>query len=130
MKLFVYGTLKPGEERHVYVEDHLDRTYPATVLDCQMYDLGPFPALIRWEGAVTHGVVLECNDVWEADYLLGITDQIEGSMYSLRPITTVNNEEAWTYLFNAPAALWDSDYPVIERWSARQDTNDTTNEEN
>lgn len=129
MKLFVYGTLKPGEERWHAISEHISHTYKATATDCRLYDLGPFPAMVRMGNEQVKGFIVETNDPWTTDILLTITDAIEGRYYGLRPIRTTDDttDTVWSYIWTDHRLI--ENEPIVEEWTRRSPTM-TTNKEN
>lgn len=110
-RLFVYGTLLPGQGNHRRIADHVHSARPGTTRGI-LVDLGAFPALVHGDGRV-RGMVLDLDA--EA---LRITDFIEGyhadggrSLY-IREKVEVDlddgeNVEAWTYFYAHPDHIQD-----------------------
>ncbi len=102
--LFVYGTLRrpvggPPADTHFHeriVEGVLAST-PATLSNCELYDLGSYPGLGRGSGIA----IGECFDV--SPSTLQIADQIEGHPdFYVRDVQTVvladgGTRNAWVY---------------------------------
>lgn len=110
-KLFVYGTLMPGESNYGLIERHVRSARPGSIKGV-LVDLGAFPALIPGDGIV-RGMLLEL-----ASEAIEITDRLEGYRHSgnrslyLRKEVVVqldNGEQAtaWTYEYANPAAIED-----------------------
>ena len=71
VKLFVYGSLKPGFSNYALIERFVHDARSGRIRGI-LADLGSFPALIPGDGLV-EGVVLELDQA-----ALAITDRIEG----------------------------------------------------
>ena len=116
-KLFVYGTLMPGQSNYRQIEDFVIDHKPGTI-DGVLVDLGAYPALIPGDGIVK-GIMLGTKDD-----ALEITDRIEGyrpdrirSLY-VREEVAVRLEDgqeviAWTYLFANSAGVVDCSRLVV-----------------
>ena len=102
-RLFVYGTLMPGESNYGLIERHVRSARPGSI-EGVLVDLGAFPALIAGDGIV-RGVVLELDT--EA---MAITDRLEGfhlgddhSLYVRKEIMAQLDDgkqiTAWIYEF-------------------------------
>ena len=70
--VFVYGTLMPGGTNHTCIADLVETAEPAE-LTADLYDLGPYPAVIEGSGR-TQGWLLRLQDMPEA---LRRMDQLE-----------------------------------------------------
>ena len=73
--VFVYGTLKQGEQRGQLWPRSPQQVQQATTCGC-LYDLGPYPALVSGELPV-------CGELWQFDpadmaATLAVLDRIEG----------------------------------------------------
>ncbi len=117
-RLFVYGTLMPGESNYRQIEDHVRAAQPGTV-EGVLVDLGAFPALIPGNGVV-RGIVLELDAA-----ALEITDRIEGyspdrdqCLYVRKEVTIFfkggEEETAWTYFFANPDRIADHPRLVVD----------------
>lgn len=112
MKLFVYGTLKSGQENHHYCAGVLSKE-PARI-EGRLFDYGEYPALVLG-GGVVHGELL----TFENDDVLEVLDEIEevhNGVYerSLHPVHVgVKTEEAWVY---HQTAVTEGDYLPEGRW--------------
>lgn len=118
-RLFVYGTLLPGEANHRLIEQHVRSTRPATIPGV-LVDLGAFPALIPGDGIV-EGVLLEM-----ASEAMAITDRLEGfhpdrdhSLYLQKEVTVRLDDsqrvQAWTYEYADPSTISDRPRLVVGR---------------
>jgi len=110
-RLFVYGTLLPGQGNYRLIERHVRSTRPATIQGV-LVDLGAFPALILGEGIVK-GMLLELDDK-----AMAITDRLEGfhpgddqSLYLRKEVIVQLDDgqevQAWTYESANPSAIGD-----------------------
>ena len=117
---FVYGTLKRGECREEVFSRHLDEDefeiVPASV-KAELYDLGPYPAIVPGEDTV-FGEAVIVNNPDKVDTLIAVLDSIEGyygddspSNLYLRKEVTIQVEEdtmeAITYMFSQEQQLRD-----------------------
>ncbi len=110
-KLFVYGTLLPGESNYGLIERHVRSARPGCI-EGVLVDLGAFPALIPGEGIVK-GMLLEL-----ASEAMAITDRLEGfhpdrnhSLYLRKEVIAHIDDgeevQAWTYEYANPSAIGD-----------------------
>ncbi len=107
--LFVYGTLKRGGSRHWLLQDFpfLGR---AKAKGFVLYDLGPYPAMVRGAGVV-------CGEVYEvSEEVLQALDWVEGVpvLYRRELIEVVFEDgtplKAWAYIYDGNV----KGYPRIE----------------
>ena len=119
-RLFVYGTLMPGESNYDQIEDLVIDHKPGTIIDGVLVDLGAFPALVPGAGIVVRGVLLEIKPA-----ALEVTDRIEGyspdrdrCLYLRKEVTVVvedgEDATAWTYVFANPASIADHPRLVVD----------------
>ncbi len=106
---FVYGTLLPGQPNYYLLEYALTNSAQATIHDCQLYDMGPYPMMVEAPGVDTVGMVMDVDDAFVADVTANL-DMLEGydpqnhdsSAYKrvLRKVKLENGRfvEAWVYL--------------------------------
>lgn len=74
--VFVYGTLMPGHANHALITHLVASTSPAKLLAHTLYDLGPFPCIVKsYEGGVVPGWHLTFTD---HDAALALMDNLEG----------------------------------------------------
>ena len=115
-RLFVYGTLMPGQSRYRLIERYVHSTRPGMIQGI-LVDLGAFPALVPGEGIVK-GTILDVDPV-----AISVTDRIEGyeadrkSCLYLRKSVSVTlgngqTETAWTYEYANPDSI--ADRPTLE----------------
>jgi gamma-glutamylcyclotransferase (GGCT)/AIG2-like uncharacterized protein YtfP len=97
--LFVYGTLKQGEYNFPRVEQLVERVERGCYVLGELYDLGPYPALLTPGGQEVRGELLVSDSL---DELLRVTDAIEGDEYT-RVLIEVRGSgpprQAWTYRY-------------------------------
>ena len=62
MRLFVYGTLMQGEVAHALLAERARFIGPATASGYALFDLGPYPAMVRGEGVVV-GEIYEIDEI-------------------------------------------------------------------
>ena len=117
-RLFVYGTLLPGEANHRLIERHVRSARPAT-MEGVLVDLGAFPALIPGDGIVK-GIVLELTSA-----AMEITDRLEGyhpdrdpSLYLRKEVSVQLDDgqevQAWTYEYANPSTIADRPRLVLD----------------
>lgn len=98
MKLFVYGTLKTGGR--FWASALAPQVgVPDKVAGFELYDLGPFPAVVRGaQKAVVHGEVFLIDEP-----TLVNLDRIEGypGLYDRAEVTTAGGHAAWVYFMRA-----------------------------
>ena len=101
IKLFIYGTLMPGNSRHHAIERHIIGEPEKATVRGQLFDMGFYPALVINDKGTVHGYVVKVDpDV------LKITDYIEGykekghpaNLYE-RVTTMANGELVTTYVW-------------------------------
>lgn len=63
---FVYGTLLPNQPNHYLFAKSIASIQPATINNCQMYDMGAYPMLVAQVGAIAQGMLIT---VFEEDAL-------------------------------------------------------------
>ena len=110
--LFVYGTLRRGEERHPALQRHAAVGGEAATTDGTLLDLGPYPGFVV--DGPTSAVTGEHYTASDPDALFAELDAIEmfrgfgvsGSVYR-RAIVRVRTAEraprlAWTYVYTGP----------------------------
>ncbi len=118
-KLFVYGTLMPGESNYRLIERYV-RSARAGCIEGVLVDLGAFPALIAGDG-IARGVVLELDDK-----AMAITDRLEGvhpdqnrSLYLRKEVSVQLDDgqkmQEWTYEYANPSTIGDRPQLVIGR---------------
>ena len=123
-KLFVYGTLMPGESNYGLIERYVRSARPGCI-EGVLLDLGAFPALIQGDGMV-RGVVLELDT--EA---MAITDRLEGfhsgddhSLYLRKEVMAQLDDgeqvAAWTYEFFDHGHLEDRPRLVVSQAEGRR----------
>ena len=101
--LFVYGTLKQGEPNYRHVEPLIDDVLNDCYIFGELYDLGPYPALLTPGSQKIRGELLISHSL--AD-LLRITDEIEGDQYErvavevYREPNAVPMDLAWVYRYS------------------------------
>jgi gamma-glutamylcyclotransferase (GGCT)/AIG2-like uncharacterized protein YtfP len=98
--LFVYGTLRPGQQRWPFLEPYVvDEGHDATVTGA-LYDTGNNYPAARFDRAGTiHGRVFPLH-VKRLDEALELLDEVEGAVIDLFrrvAVTTSTDIEAWAY---------------------------------
>ena len=135
-KLFVYGTLMPGESNYGLIERYVRSARPGCI-EGVLVDLGAFPALIAGDGIV-EGMLLEL-----ASEAMAVTDRLEGfhpegdhSLYLRKEVMAQfhggEQVTAWTYEFSDPGNIADRPKLVVGRqegqhifaWQSRCDSPD------
>lgn len=95
MKLFVYGTLRPGGYNHYLLEEALHLGPAVTEPEFDLVDLGSYPAMVPGGETAVVGDLFEIDEA-----LLRRCDRLEGhpDFYYRTTVTLSGNEEALTYL--------------------------------
>jgi gamma-glutamylcyclotransferase (GGCT)/AIG2-like uncharacterized protein YtfP len=114
-KVFIYGTLAPGQHRWTTLEPYCDN-HTADAINGELYDTGyGWPAAVITTFSYPHipgyTVTLKPETV---DIVLPILDDIEGHPYLFEriPTQTINGVAAWVYHWTHSTA----GYQRIERW--------------
>ena len=98
--LFVYGTLRPGQQRWPFLEPFVRDEGRDTSVSGALYDTGHGYPAARFDRAGTiHGRVYPLN-VDRLDECLELLDEVEGAVQDLFrrvSITTSHGVEAWAY---------------------------------
>ena len=76
MKLFVYGSLKPGGWSHHLLEGKVEDNLQEGTVRGSLYNAGSFPALKVDDGGNVHGYVYEL--IMPATVLMARLDVLEG----------------------------------------------------
>lgn len=77
-KFFVYGTLRPGEERWSSLSSFVDGEYQSAILrNAQLYTTGLYPFVVPETDGVVYGEVITVK-VELLPLITNILDQIEG----------------------------------------------------
>jgi gamma-glutamylcyclotransferase (GGCT)/AIG2-like uncharacterized protein YtfP len=111
IRLFVYGTLMPGQANHHRIEAHVKSTRPGTIQGV-LVDLRAFPALVPGEGTV-HGVLLEIDEAALAatDWIEGCGTDREHSLYVRKQVAVQLDDgqrvTAWAYEYANPDRIRD-----------------------
>lgn len=113
--LFVYGTLKRGGKNASLIRDQRFLREAATRPNYRLYDLGPYPGLVR-DGANGLSVV---GELWEvSDCCLGELDDFEtaGGEYARGPVEIVGDDgwvDAYFYVHAVPPGARSGDrWPI------------------
>jgi gamma-glutamylcyclotransferase (GGCT)/AIG2-like uncharacterized protein YtfP len=98
VRLFVYGTLAPGEVSWSRLEPRVSEARPATAAG-RLYDTGRgYPGAVFGSGAgVVHGWICEIDDG-----ALGSLDEFEGDEYERVAVRCDDGTEALAYHWIAP----------------------------
>jgi gamma-glutamylaminecyclotransferase len=110
--LFVYGTLKRGEKNHFRLADQEFLGEAATEPRYRVFDLGPFPGLVRDE---TNGLAVRGELFAVGARCLAELDAFEGDAGAfVRALIEVSgSEEVWAYYLNEPVP---EGAPSGDRW--------------
>lgn len=76
-KLFVYGTLRPGEFRYDFIEPYVTDVQPAMMPQCSLYTVGSYPFIVKECNGDVVGEVLTIAPE-HIDDVLRMLDDIEG----------------------------------------------------
>jgi gamma-glutamylcyclotransferase (GGCT)/AIG2-like uncharacterized protein YtfP len=113
IRLFVYGTLRPGRPRFSAISRWVIGTEPATTQGI-LVSLGSFPALLPGQGIVQGDLLTVLPDAIE------IADRIEGvscSFYLRQEAETRLDVgvtvKAWVYFYGNPAAIADRPQLIV-----------------
>jgi gamma-glutamylcyclotransferase (GGCT)/AIG2-like uncharacterized protein YtfP len=98
--LFVYGTLKRGHRNHRLLAGQRFVRATETVPEFRLYDLGPFPGMVRHpDGGPVRGELFLvsgcCLD--ELDDFEGVPD-----LFTRERVELADGEEAWAYQYARP----------------------------
>lgn len=114
MLLFVYGTLKRGQRNHRLLADQRFVRSTRTTPGFRLYDLGPYPGVVRDAdaGAVAGELfaVSECC-LDELDDFEGVPD-----LFTRERIDLADGTTAWAYLYARPVP---ADAPSGDVWPFR-----------
>jgi gamma-glutamylcyclotransferase (GGCT)/AIG2-like uncharacterized protein YtfP len=98
--LFVYGTLRPGQQRWPFLEPFVRDEGLDTSVSGVLYDTGHgYPAAKFDRGGVIHGRVYPLEAA-RLDECLALLDEVEGAVQDLFrrvSITTIDGVVAWAY---------------------------------
>ncbi|MFP4597634.1 MAG: gamma-glutamylcyclotransferase [Persicimonas sp.] len=104
-RIFVYGTLRPHQQRWPAIERYVARHEPATIEGFVLYDLPQgYPAIAPGHGEVA-GALLHLHEehaeraVAEADEIEGYVEDSPQSLYE-RVAVDVGDVQAYTYVFH------------------------------
>ncbi len=76
MKIFVYGSLKPGGWSHHLIQNAIGEGTAGSV-EGSLYDAGNFPALKPDKKGIVHGIMYEIN-LGEVEEIMVRLDRLEG----------------------------------------------------
>lgn len=111
-RVFVYGSLLPGEANHAVLAGALPEGAAASRPGFELRDLGPYPGMVRAESGVVYGQVFGVDA-----HLLAELDRFEGhpELYRRTPIRLADDTWAEAYLLAERHA---AGHPVIPsgRW--------------
>ena len=99
--LFVYGTLKRGEQNFRLIADQEFLGAATTAPRYRVFDLGPHPGLVRDEvnGLVVHGELFAVTECCLAE--LDEFEEVPGPFMRER-IEVAGYEDVWAYYLNKP----------------------------
>lgn len=99
--LFVYGTLKRGARNHGLLADQRFLGVATTAPKYRVFDLGPFPGLVRDNatGLSVHGELFAVSEC-----ALGELDDFEGvpDLFTRERIEVDGRADVWAYFANVP----------------------------
>ena len=98
MKIFVYGSLKRGKQRHGFLEKQVFIKEIVTKPIYRLYNLGSFPAMVEDENGITIK-----GELWDVDEkCLEFLDFIEAHpvFFERKQVQLIEEIDAQAYLFN------------------------------
>lgn len=112
MKLFVYGTLGPPY-------DPAPRGWSLDAVRGLLYDLGRYPALVRWDDPRAPWVegAIRDVDLNELRTRLDPYEAVDDGLFSRVETTTRAGVRVWVYVYARPLPQWAKG--PIERWDPR-----------
>lgn len=113
--IFVYGTLGPADAVEAVAGD-----WRADQVRGELYDVGPYPILVRWDDPAAGWVDGHCRAV-HPDVIERVLDPYEGvdeGLFRRVAVTTRAGRRAWLY-------AWPADVPAgargpLSRWDGRR----------
>jgi len=112
--VFVYGTLRPGERNHSYLDSATHLAGHTTAAAFTLLDTGPYPA------ALDTGTTALVGDIFSVDEpTFAALDVLEGyPVHYTRRLIDTEFGTVWIYLW---IAVRDARWPVIEHgdWCRR-----------
>ena len=117
--IFVYGTLKKGQDNFNYfLSKFVIDVEPAVVENAAMYDLGRYPAVVLNRKSKVVGQLMKVNDIEKVlkrcDYLEGYNPESKNNLFN-RVQLKINGVFAWMYVFNK-CSLIEDNYEIVEEW--------------
>jgi gamma-glutamylaminecyclotransferase len=117
--LFVYGTLKRGQRNYFRIADQVFLGEAVTAPGYRVFDLGPFPGLVRDEAS---GLAIRGELFAVGDRCLAELDAFEGDAGAfVRELIEVNGQErVWAYYWNReiPSGTESGDRWPLGEWGA------------
>lgn len=110
MLLFVYGTLKRGERNHRLLAGQRFVGPGTTATGFRLFDLGPYPGMVRAAGGAVRGELFEVCDRCREEL-----DEFEGvpTLFDRVTIELADGTRASAYLYVRPIP---ADAPSGEEW--------------
>lgn len=117
IRIFIYGSLLPGEHNHHVVEPYIQQSVPGQVAG-RLVDVGSYPALVRDATARQHSIITRGLWLTVPHQALSVLDELE-EFFGWEELNDydriwVRDEEhadleGWAY-------VWDSDrgFPPVE----------------
>jgi gamma-glutamylaminecyclotransferase len=103
-RLFVYGTLKRGCERHETLSHQRFVSRAATMTPCRLFDCGHYPAMVqRSDGISIRGELYEVDStcLQQCDVIEGVAEGLYTRQ--LIEVVTINDasycSDVWTYIY-------------------------------
>ena len=106
--LFVYGTLRPGQQRWPFLEPFVTDDGHDESVAGTLYDTGHGYPAARFEGSGNIRGRIYSLRIERLAEALAVLDEVEGAVLELFnrvAVTTLSGREAWAYQFGGDATL-------------------------